>query len=193
MHVAGGRAIRDYFLSGATCYTGRRWLRMRRDDATQPSAAEFVARLKASREALMDAIAGLDEEGFRTRPDASAWSIAEVLAHLFATERILVERARAALTQEGFIATPRTEAARQEDARLAQRLPVLQILHALLAQRRDTIRLLEGRSAPELAQSFHPQQGERTVGWLFQRAAEHEDEHAQQVRALRGSVPAEAP
>ncbi len=49
---------------------------MRHDDPGQFAAADLSARLEASRMALMDGIAGLDEEGFWAHPDTSAWSAA---------------------------------------------------------------------------------------------------------------------
>jgi hypothetical protein len=48
------------------------------------------------------------------------------------------------------------------------------------------VRLLTGLSSRQLARSVrHPRWGERSVAWLFQRAAEHEAEHAAQLEALR--------
>ncbi len=141
---------------------------MRRDDATPPSSAQLVARLKASREALMDAIAGLDEEGFRSRPDASASSVAEILAHLYVVEQT---------ASSG----PHVNHA-DADARLAQRMPVPQILHGLLAGRRDTLRLIDQQS-----------RNNTNLAAAFEGLAAHEEEHAQQIRALRGSLPAEMP
>lgn len=143
-------------------------------------------RLEASRDALMEAMAGLDEEGFRARPELSEWSAAEVLAHLLHTETVQMERVDKALVEEGFTATPVTQEQRHEEAKLAQRMPVPQLLHGLLAQRRDTLRRFDRLSQPELSQPFHhPSRGELTVAWLFQHTAEHEEEHAAEIRALR--------
>lgn len=140
----------------------------------------------------MDAIAGLDEQGFRVRTQSGEWTAAEVLAHLLSTERLFTQRARAALDQVDFVITPRTEDERQEGARMAQRMPVPQIVHGLLAQRRDTLRLLDGLSDEHLARSVrHPRWGEQSVAWLFRRIAEHEAEHAEQVRSLRAQPAAE--
>jgi uncharacterized damage-inducible protein DinB len=161
---------------------------MRADRAMQPAAEEMLARLKNARKALMDAVAGLDEAGFRRRPDPTAWSAAEVLAHLFTTEGIMLERARAALAQSGYVVTPLSDDERDRGRLQAQRMAVPQIVHGLLARRRDTERTLAGLSEQELARTLrHSRWGERTVAWLFERAAEHEAEHAGQIRALRGA------
>lgn len=167
---------------------------MRRDDPAQSPAAALGALLETSRQALMDAISTLDEEGFKARPDTSQWSVAEVLAHLLAAERITTEQAQAALSQRRVAIAPTTEDGRQEQARLAQHAPVPQILHGLLAQRRDTLRLLEGLSSGQLAMTLaHPNQSDETVGGLFQQTAEHEAEHAAQVRVLRAQPAARTP
>ena len=160
-------------------------------NASPLSVADLITRLERSRRSLMDAIAGLDEEGFRSRPRSGEWTAAAVLSHLLATERVILERAQSALTQVGYHVTSQTEEERQEGARLAQRVPVPQIVHGLLAQRRDTLRLLERLSPDELARRFnHQRRGEQSVGGLFQHIAEHEEEHAEQISALRARAAA---
>ena len=167
---------------------------MGRDSPVQQSTVEFRDRLEVSRDALMDAIAGLDEEGFRARPGASEWTAAEALAHLLRMEAVLMQRTQAALAEEGFVVTPVSPDERLEQVKLAQRMPVPQLLHGLLAQRRDTLRLLDGLSQTQLTKTFHhPRWGERTITWLFQHTAEHEEEHAAQIRALRVQKAATTP
>ena len=139
----------------------------------------------------MDAIAGLDEEGFRMRPRPDDWTAAEVLAHVLITEHLFVDRARAALAQDNVSVAPMDDEERQEQARSAQRMPVPQIVHGLLAQRRDTVRLLEPLSPQQLSRPFrHERRGQLTASWLFQHVAEHEEEHAQQISALRAQATA---
>lgn len=134
----------------------------------------------------MDAIAGLDEEGFRLRPREGEWTAAEILAHLWAAEGLYVGRVEAALTTDDLLVTVRDEAERESDAKLAQRVPVPQIIHGLLAQRRDTLRRLRELSPEQLGRRLrHPQHGDVTIAWLFQRLAEHEEEHAEQIRSQR--------
>ena len=154
------------------------------EQAPHVSISDIVARLERSRRSLMEAIAGLDEEGFRARAQHGGWTAAETLSHLLSTERIILERAQAALTQEGYRVISQTEDERQEGARLAQRMPVPQIVHGLLAQRRDVVTLLEPLSPRQLSRPYRQEsRGELTVGWLFQHIAEHEEEHAEQIRA----------
>lgn len=143
-------------------------------------------RLAESRRALMDAITDLDEEGFRGRAAHGEWTVAETLAHLLDAERFLGEQVMRALAPGRHTVPSRTDEERSEGARQAQRMPVPQIVHALLAQRRDTLRLLEGLSDEQLARAVqHLRRGRVDVAWLFQRMASHEAEHAAQITTLR--------
>ena len=134
----------------------------------------------------MDAIAGLDEEGFRARPRSGEWTAEEVLTHLFITERNSTDRAQRVLIEDNpFVAWIGDEEL-QEQARSAQRMPVPQIVHGLLAQRRIVLGLLAPLSPQQLGRPYrHERRGDLTAGWLFQRIGEHEEEHAGQIRALR--------
>jgi len=146
----------------------------------------IIARLEASRRSLMEAIAGLDEEGFRARRAAGEWTAAEVLTHLLITEQRSLGRAQTALAQDNPSFPWISDEEVAEETRVAQRLPVPQIVHGLLAQRRDVVRLCESLSPEQLGRRYrHERRVELTVGWLFGRMAEHEIEHAQQIRAAR--------
>lgn len=159
---------------------------MREDDIAQPSNADLLAQLENSRRSLMDAIAGLDEEGFRARPEPGAWTAAEVLAHLFSTERIFIDRARQAVEHEGYSVTPVSNDVRQEHLGMAKRMPVPQIIHGLLSQRRDTLAFIGSLSADDLASTVsHPVRGEQTARWQIEHVIEGEEEHAAQIRAQR--------
>jgi uncharacterized damage-inducible protein DinB len=142
----------------------------------------------------MDAISGLDEAGLRARPAAGSWTAAEVLTHLLTTERLFVERARAGLDADGYEIVPSSDAERTAHLDLAKRMAVPQIVHGLLAARRDTERLLAAVTDASLERRLHhPRLGEITVGWLFGHIADHEVEHAGQIRELRQARATEAP
>ena len=156
-----------------------------------PSTPDALrARLEASRRALFDAIEGLDEEGFRRRPGPSQWSPAEVLAHLLLMEQQLLTWAQAALAApDEYEFVWLSEDARRDQAQAAQRMPVPQILHGLLAQRRETVWLLETLDAGQLAKTCRVVgRGSFPVALLFQRMADHEEEHARQVREARAQA-----
>jgi hypothetical protein len=132
----------------------------------------------------MDAIAGLDDTAFRAR--TGQMDNRQVLAHL-PRRRNSLERVRTVLTDNPFVAWISDEELEQQ-ARSAQRMPVPQIVHGLLAQRRDVLRLLEPLTPGQLSRPYrHERRGDLTAAWLFQRMAEHESEHADQVRTLRSA------
>jgi len=145
------------------------------EPSDQPSAAVVVAALEASRGSLMKSIAGLDEAAFRARP-AAGRSPAEVLAHLLVTEEEALALARA----------DPAPADSDDEGRLAQRTVVPQIIHGLLARRRESARLLDEGSPNELGRRLgHPRWGALSVAGLFQRLAAHESEHAGELAASR--------
>ena len=136
----------------------------------------------------MDAISGLDDTALRARAAPGEWTTAEVLAHLLTTERNSLERARTVLTQDNPLVAWIPDEELEQQARSAQRMPVPQIVHGLLAQRRDVQRLLETLTPDQLSRPYrHERRGDLTAASLFQRMAEHESEHADQVRTLRSA------
>jgi uncharacterized damage-inducible protein DinB len=133
-------------------------------------ATDPVDQLERSRRSLMDAIAGLDEETLRTRTGGTAWTTAELLAHLWSAEATLIQRSQLG-TALDLLERLRSDDGRDEARQLAQRMPVPQIVHALLAQRRDTLRALRDRGG--------------ALDALAAEIARHEMEHAAEVRRLR--------
>ena len=159
---------------------------MERDSNVYVAAATMGGRLETSRATLMDAVAGLDDEGFRGRSGTSGWTAAEILAHLLDMERVLMIWAHEAIGADDAVVAPIGDDERFEQAALALRMAVPQLIHGLLARRRDTARFLARLSDLELARPLsHPDWGSLTVGMLFQRIAGHEEAHASQIKALR--------
>lgn len=136
---------------------------------------ELRSHLDASRQALLDAIAGLDEEGFRARERAEP-AIGDLLTDLLAGEDDTLRRA---VRGEGGAAAPRNHTGR---------MAAPQIIHGLLAQRRDTLRALQRLSAEELARpADQTADGSGTVASFFQRIAAREETCAARIRTLRGA------
>jgi hypothetical protein len=125
----------------------------------QPSHSGLIARLEGSRMQLMDAIAGLDEPGFRARTSPGERTVAEILAHLLLSERATVD---ATITPSAV--DPNAS------GRAAQRMAVPQIVHGLLAQRRDTVHALDTGRLDAAA---------------LDDIVRHELEHAAQIREQR--------
>lgn len=151
-----------------------------------PLVTQLSDRLQSSRAALMSAISGMDDTSFRARTEPGVWTPAELLAHLFSTERIFIERARQCVEREDYAVTPVSDDVRSEHISMAQRMPVPQLVHGLLAQRRDTIQFVASLSDADLARTLqHPVRGEQTVRWQIEHVIEHEAEHAGEIHTRR--------
>jgi len=145
--------------------------------------------LQGSRQRLFAEIRGLAEEQFRHAPAGEDWSIAAHLAHLLRIERVFVDRARAALTEDEP-ATASTRAANDDDPGLAQRLAVPQIIHGMQAARRELDELLAGCDEQQLERAVrHERLGRMTVAQIAAKMAGHEDEHAAEVARLARQAP----
>lgn len=157
--------------------------------ASEPSASQLSAQLQASRSTLMAAITGLDDSALRARSAPGVWTAAELLAHLLSTERIFIERARKAVDAPGYIVTPVCDEVREEHLAMAKRMPVPQIIHGLLAQRRDALQFIESLTQSDLKRTLsHPLRGEQTALWQIEHTIKHEVEHAQEIRERRAAV-----
>ncbi len=153
--------------------------------------------LGGARERLLRAIAGVTEEQFKRRPPAAegeaAWSIAEVLSHLLAIERLWAGRITVALSDPEREITPSPPEAHEAGARAGARAPAPQLIHGLLAARREVGKALdriEADGGSGLALTvWHPRLAEKlSVEWMFEKIAGHEREHVEQVEALRPLV-----
>lgn len=164
------------------------------------SPEELKDDLNRTRERLLRAISGVTEEQFKRRPSAgegeAAWSIAEILAHLLQNHRLRAGRIALALEKDGAEIEPSTPAAHDEGARVGRSAPVPQLIHGLLAVRRE-IELLIDRAAKEDGMEravVHPVYGRQSVASMIKdRVIEHERDHVVQIEALRetiGALPA---
>src|SRR3954453_8194401 len=134
---------------------------------TTPHAADQIRQeLASSREPLLAAIAGVSEEQFKRRPAIVSherpWSIAEVLAHLLHLERLRGADVAAALADDGATIEPTSQEEQDKGALVGRMSPVPQLIHGLLASRREIERLLDEAAAlPDgLKRSVtHPQHG----------------------------------
>ena len=167
----------------------------------EPDHDELRRRLTAGRERLLQVIAGVTEQQFKQRPpatpeDAQPWCIAEVLAHLLDAERRAAKGVEVALSDDGAAITWWDQGERLERARAGRMSPVPQLIHGLLASRRELERLLEridatsGASPRRLTDSQH---GLVTIEWLLDEyVVKHEEEHVAQIESLREAVGARA-
>ncbi len=162
-----------------------------------PTAVELRESLTASRQRLLHAISGVGEEQFKRRPATDdgaepGWCIAEVLAHLLATEHLRAGRIAAALEQDGAEIEPSDPEAQQREARAGRHAPVPQLIHGLLAVRREIELLLQRAANSENGLQravVHPRLGRQAVeSMISEGIVAHETEHAIQIEALREQV-----
>ena len=155
--------------------------------------SQLRTNLESSRQALFELIRRLTEEQFRYTSAPDEWNIATHLAHLLRIESIFTERAALALREDGaFVAS--TGVTNEDDPGLAQRLAVPQIIHGMLAARRELEAALDGGGPQGLERALrHERFGRMTVAQIAEKMAAHEREHADSVRSLAGAAMASAP
>ncbi len=154
--------------------------------------------LESGRRNLLAAIAGVTEEQFKRRPeteppgDQTGWSIAEVLAYLLASERLRAQRIQLALRDDGCVITPSDPDAHAQQARSGRSAPVPQLIHGMVAVRREVEGLLAEAGALErgLERSVvHPVHGSQSAAWMFaEKIIAHEVEHLKQIEALKTNL-----
>jgi hypothetical protein len=148
--------------------------------------------LAEGHERLMRAVAGVTEDQFKRRPPAAdtepqPLSIAEVLAHLLATQRLWAGRIGIALSEDGAVVEPVDAAALEAQARAGRQAPVPQLIHGLLAGRRELELLLE-RAETEAGAVEDPLAGRLSVATMIETASLAVAAHAARVEALREAV-----
>jgi DinB superfamily len=156
------------------------------------------AAMSSGRARLLDVISGVSEEQFKKRPPAPTdgagpnWCIAEVLAHLLQQERLRASRIAMALRQDGAVIEPSSEEEHYEAARAGRASPVPQLIHGLLASRREVERLLDQASTvPGGLQrtTRHPQLGPQAIAWILRaKVIDHEAEHVAQIEAIKQAL-----
>jgi hypothetical protein len=151
---------------------------------------------------LLIVIGGVSEEQFKRRPPARVgpanvegtpnWSIAEILAHLLYSERLWGTGIALALTQDGVKVQAGSLEAREEDAKRGRISPVPQLVHGLLASRRQVELLLDQAEALEDGLQryiLHPGEGRLTVEWMVrEKVIGHEAEYVGRIEALRAEM-----
>jgi hypothetical protein len=159
-------------------------------------AAVIRQSLAESRARLLDAIRGVTEEQFKKRPVEGGRCIAEVLALQLVSERLRAERIRLALEHDGAAVALSDPDAQEKSARAGRVAPVPQLIHGLLAARRELERLLDEAGALDggLERAIvHPRDGRQTVEYLFTpQVAAQEVHFVRHIEGLRELVTASA-
>jgi hypothetical protein len=147
---------------------------------------KIIRYYEETRRKLFEAITGLTEEQMRRRADADEWSVAEILAHLPASERRMRLQASTACGRAGSDISFLSDEEREEAAARGATLPLPAIIHDLIAARWETVKFLDGLSAGDFAKrGRHPQYGEMTVEAILGAISYHERQHIEQITELR--------
>jgi hypothetical protein len=163
-----------------------------------PEANDLRHSLAEVRQQLLDTISGVSEEQFKKRPSVTEadagpnWCIAEVLAHLLKQEGLRASRIAAAIVRDGAPVTPGTDEEHYEAARAGRASPVPQLIHGLLASRREVERLLDEAAAIDGGlerYTTHPQHGAQSIAWILQvKVIDHESEHIAQIESIKAAL-----
>ena len=159
--------------------------------ASEAALDERLARLTEAREALLDALAGLEQARFvRRPPDPAAegdrrWSIREVLWHVADSDRCWREWIEAALRGEAVT--------RFRGVRRPAHLNTLpRLVESLDEQRAATLALLGGLNGDADLAARHPTPShERSILEVLDHLTNHDRDHAEQVAALAALPPGE--
>jgi hypothetical protein len=155
-------------------------------------AASIRERLAMSRALLLETIRGVTEEQFKRRPAEDGRSIAELLAMQLVSEKLRAARIGQALRADGSAVVPSDPEAQAQQARVGRVAPVPQLIHGLLAARRELERLLDEAAAIEggLGRSVvHPRNGRQSVAFMLsEQVAAQELRFVADIEALKAQV-----
>jgi len=170
------------------------------DPAERVTVLEEMAR---GREALREAVSGLDEESAVVRPGEGRWSVLECVEHLASVEEYLLremETASPSETAVGSDARARRMAERAQDrsrpvtapepARPQGRYATLgEALEAFEKSRARTVRFIETCEAdPRTLVGAHPLVGPINCYETMLMMALHPVRHAEQIREIRAAL-----
>ncbi|MGB7623134.1 MAG: DinB family protein, partial [Terriglobia bacterium] len=130
-------------------------------------------------------VKGVSVEVVRRKPAPDKWSINEILSHLAITEQVFLTRyARIANTERPALLGVDNDALATQ-LRYNDRDPS-ETLKELKRLRADTLTLL--RALPQKSwqrAGVHPKRGEITIEYMAKIHADHDSNHAAQIRALK--------
>lgn len=144
----------------------------------------IIAEIEAARRSLIDLAQGLDAESLTLSTCCEGWRVKDILAHLSAGEASLLQRARNAANGEPTAPPPGFNLHRQNQERIEQRRDwsVAQLVAEMSQNRTATLEFLQ--TVPEQHLDRMGQLGQRqlTAGQIIAHVAEHEIEHAEEIR-----------
>lgn len=127
---------------------------------------------------------GVTESKLYERPDATKWSVAELVAHLADAEIGCSWRYRQMIEHNGCPLSPYDQElwntlGHYDSRRLSDSLPLFRLL------RENNLRMLDGLTAGQWeSYGMHAERGRMTVRDLVQQIAGHDLNHVEQIRKI---------
>ena len=153
-------------------------------------SSHLVDDLRAAREELLAACRDAPDDALRRRPQEGEWAAIEVLAHIAAVDRYYLSEARAIRDEPGhaFVYFD-DEAWIRDNADAVERDP--RAVRWLMAIAHGEVVRWAGALTPEELDRAggHPRRGSITVRETLERIANHDRNHAGQVRATLSLTP----
>ena len=149
---------------------------------------DLIQRLAENARRVEALFEGLSEDEARRAPAPTEWSAVAVLTHIRTAEAIMMPRLMQILVRPG-VRVPDMDEHRWAALLARARLPIGQQVEAFAARRRELVGLLLTLTPEEWATTGeHELLGEITARGIAEHAAAHEQEHIQQIEAVRRSI-----
>ena len=146
--------------------------------------ADLIARLSATPARIAQAIAGWSDMRLRAAAADGAWSAAEILAHLRATDDILAFRAFMILARDNP-PMPSFDERRWAEVAGYTQADVHTSLEAFRLRRAELAAMLCRAAASDWERTgAHEERGPITLLDVIAGVVEHEEEHCEQLEAL---------
>jgi uncharacterized damage-inducible protein DinB len=147
---------------------------------------DLLQRLAGIPARINQVVAGLAEADLHQPPAPGEWSIADILAHLRASDDILAPRILMMLVRDNPPLASFDDRRWMEVTGYAQS-DIRGLLQVYALRRTELVNILRRQSPADWERSgTHEERGKLTVLEVVKHLVEHEEEHCAQMEALRG-------
>jgi uncharacterized damage-inducible protein DinB len=149
----------------------------------------LVDDLRNARSDLLAECDGASDAELRQRPSDGEWALIELLAHIPDVDRYYLSEARAIRDEPGHMFVYFDEEAWARENADAIRREARAVRFAMAWAHKEVVRWAESLTPDELDRAGgHPRTGSITVRQMLERIANHDRNHAEQVRSIRSSI-----
>lgn len=150
------------------------------------SREELIARYRSGYDEVVSALDGITEDELDRKPSPADWSPRQIVHHLADSEMTGAIRLRRLLAED----SPHIQG--YDEGEFARTLYYDRLIEASLAAfkaaRESTVPILERMSDDQWKRSGkHSEHGDYSVEFWLELTAAHAHDHAEQIRAARGS------